>query len=79
MELLFVCGADDTETFQRFHRDLIGVYGVRDVTDPPLETGLGVLAHKQWLHNQNNTKITYYVLIMRQYNNNVIYLEKNIH
>lgn len=49
MELLFVCGPDDTAALQRFHCDLIGVYGVRDVTNPPLETDLGVLAQKHWL------------------------------
>lgn len=57
MEVLFVSGPNDTAAFLRFHCDFIGVYGVRDITDPPLETGLGVLAHKHWLQIQ----IIYYI------------------
>lgn len=59
MEILFVRGPDDTAALKRFHCDLIGVYGVREVTDPPLETGFGVLAYKYWLQKQSKIKVMY--------------------
>lgn len=51
--LLFVGCSDSDAAFLLVHTDTVDILRVREVSNPPLETHLGVLAHEDGLQKAN--------------------------